>query len=404
MGKLRFFIIAIMFGISACSTSMITQISRVPEGEQTTPGDVQPSSLSPTPLTETPTRTISPIDVDDRCRRNDHVSGTLLLGSGVPGDVDIYLAKFECDVNIPKCHLDFILIVSDQGADLADDMVAFDSNPVGSADGEWVAFISDRATPNQGDDIYIVSRDGQNLKRLTYEEGTMLDLDWSPDGNFLLYSKQTEVGTTISIVQINSGISTQLNMQTPWNLYPRWSPDGQKIAYLAGDTRGQRPSATNIYNLELNAQQDFFTGEEINEYPPSWSPMGMLLMISIRGSEGSSLAILDIAVGEYTMLNTGSLDATQPIWSPSGEMIAFVGSEGEYSDIYLLDDDRGKLVNLTRMNSINIRPQWGTSEEYIIYTVLIGDNEQIRVLSPYNCWPEIDLDIPFRVWSVDVWE
>lgn len=399
----RFFTIMVVLGVSACSTGMVTQISVIPDGEQTATVDITPSSLIPTPSPETPTRTISPTEVDDRCRQNDHVSGTLLLGSGVPGDVDIYLARFECDVRNPKCYLDLNLIVSDQGADLADDLVAFDRNPVGSANGEWVAFISDRATPNQGDDIYIVSRDGQNMKRLTYEEGAMLDLDWSPDGNFLLYTKQTEVGTTISIVQINSGISTQLNMQTPWNLYPRWSPDGQKIAYLSGDTRGQRPSAINIYDLELNAQQDFSTGEEINEYPPSWSPLGMLLMISIRGSEGSSLAILDIAVGEYT-INTGSLDATQPIWSPSGEMVAFVGSEGEYSDIYLLDDDRSKLVNLTSMNSINIRPQWGTSEEYIIYTILIGDNEQIRVLSPHDCWPEIDLDIPFRVWSVDVWE
>jgi len=55
-----------------------------------------------------------------------------------------------------------------------------DQVPSWSPDGRQIAFASDRATPGQQFDVYVVRRDGSRPTRLTYAEGG--SPAWSPDG------------------------------------------------------------------------------------------------------------------------------------------------------------------------------------------------------------------------------
>ena len=63
-----------------------------------------------------------------------------------------------------------------------------DENPVFSRDGRWLAFVSNRETPEQRH-IWVVSSDGGKPRRLTTESGgTESSPQWSPDGKLLYFN------------------------------------------------------------------------------------------------------------------------------------------------------------------------------------------------------------------------
>src|SRR4051812_33417377 len=63
------------------------------------------------------------------------------------------------------------------------DNVAYDGRPVVSPDGSQVAFLSDRFGNY---DIYVMTADGGDARRLTYDSNVDYVYDWRPDGNALL--------------------------------------------------------------------------------------------------------------------------------------------------------------------------------------------------------------------------
>jgi eukaryotic-like serine/threonine-protein kinase len=105
-------------------------------------------------------------------------------------------------------------------------------NPRWSPDGKLIAFTDlsngDRRQMIEGslDRIYIISADGGGPELLL--AGNFLDPTWSPDGNSLAYSSQSDV----RILELQTQKSTAVpGSQGLWS--PRWSPDGKYLVALS---------------------------------------------------------------------------------------------------------------------------------------------------------------------------
>lgn len=122
-----------------------------------------------------------------------------------------------------------------------------DTYPAWSPDGQKLAFISNRAMSFE---LYVIDIDcdetqqgGCPTERLTQNRATDHFPSWSPDGKRIAFSSDRSGNYEVYTVDADcfrkgDGCEkqvTQITHRGGTDILPQWSPDGQQIAFLAGD-------------------------------------------------------------------------------------------------------------------------------------------------------------------------
>jgi Tol biopolymer transport system component len=184
----------------------------------------------------------------------------------------------------------------------------------------------------------------------------------SPDGRALLF-EVLDGDTSITQLYVANvdGSNVRLVTNEPGGAVGgAWSPDGMKIAYVAGWR--QLPGVSLVLlNLGTGRTTELVRGlmdggpqgvvVDVRDFPfPSFSPDGQTVLFS---SEGFFLETVSSAGGEVTRLHG---DAAWGAYSPDGETISFLNSLGynvrvglwDYGGLVLEDaDGRGEQRHLT---------------------------------------------------------
>lgn len=141
-----------------------------------------------------------------------------------------------------------------------------------------------------------------------------------------------------------------------FEFYPRWRPDGRKIAFNKG-----RPIATGVREDrevfvmnadESNVRQITFNAED--DEAPSWSPDGRKIVFK-RDFEPILSETEDYDL--YTMNSDGTrqrnitkspgISEYDAAWSPSGRRIAFASDRQGDEEIYTMSPDGSRVQQLT---------------------------------------------------------
>jgi Tol biopolymer transport system component len=122
-----------------------------------------------------------------------------------------------------------------------------------SADGRYIAFISETSSPH----LWRMDIDGNDIKQLTNSPRDLLQVgspDLTPDGKWVFYAKWgPEWG--IWKIPIEGGDPVRVN-DTPYAAFPAVSPDGKMLAYTYPD-KSQRGEVA-LMSLEGNAPEKHF--------------------------------------------------------------------------------------------------------------------------------------------------
>ncbi|HEX9703654.1 MAG TPA: BamA/TamA family outer membrane protein [Gemmatimonadales bacterium] len=140
--------------------------------------------------------------------------------------------------------------------------------PTWSPDGQRLAFIGFDGGLS---DLYIVNRDGTELKRLTHDRYGDLQPTWSPDGKTIAFATDRGPETDfevlrygnmrIALYDVATGAIRVLDkMDEGKNINPVWSPDGGALAFIS-----DRTGISNLYLYDVGEREiyqltDFFTG------------------------------------------------------------------------------------------------------------------------------------------------
>ncbi|MDQ2900440.1 MAG: hypothetical protein M3Y07_11680, partial [Acidobacteriota bacterium] len=121
---------------------------------------------------------------------------------------------------------------------------------------------------------------------------------------------------------------------------PRWSPDGQSIAFM-GRLPG-RPWKVYLLPSKGGKPNELFPGER-NEADPDWSPDGMRLVFGgipkLDGVEHNAIYVANLRTREIASL-PGSGDYFSPRWSPDGRHLAALRSDGKTLVLYDFESRR----------------------------------------------------------------
>ena len=147
----------------------------------------------------------------------------------------------------------------------------------------------------------------------------LYDLDWSPDGNAVVFREDDETVPGTTYVADLSGDGVHFTpLAAGSNIRNAvWSPDGSRIAFGTGEIWTINPDGTNPVRLTQRIESK---SESRRQSGPSWSPDGAYIAYTEArlAKSSSTYSILRIPVGGGSSVNLTSdlLKASGPKWRP----------------------------------------------------------------------------------------
>ena len=144
---------------------------------------------------------------------------------------------------------------------------------------------------------------------------------------------------------------------------PAWSPDGEKLAYVAFDVARGRTSLR-VHDLTTGQVREISSRPGING-APAWSPDGDKLAMTLSHTGDPEIYAHDLGTGRTDRLTRNGAIDTEPAWSPDGKHIAFTSDRGGKPQIYRMDRDGGGVERLTFSGESNQRPAYSSNGRHM---------------------------------------
>lgn len=207
---------------------------------------------------------------------------------------------------------------------------------------------------------------------VTRTDGDARDARPSPDGRFIAYTFRPFNDLNrldIHVLEVATGQIRELT-QTPKlrNWHPRWSPDGQWLAYLS-----QASGWNEVWLVRPNGdgqRQLTQVGADVGDI--AWSPDGSQLAATLNRSGAVQLALIDPQNGQVTDLRLDEGVYLRPLWSPDGQWLLVQYEDPcQPPDLYRVDLD-GRMQQLTFSNLPALAENRMIRPERVSYTSYDG--------------------------------
>ena len=122
--------------------------------------------------------------------------------------------------------------------------------------------------------------------------------------------------------------------------YPDWSPDGQRIVYVAHEN-----SVANLYTMSTDGSDK----KQITNYvydiqilTPHYSPDGNSIVFAMADQEANlDLFILELASGDIRRLTDDPAADYDPVWHPGGDFVSYTSHASSTPNIHTINLSTG---------------------------------------------------------------
>lgn len=272
-----------------------------------------------------------------------------------------------------------------------------------------------------------------------YKIKEVSDPQVSPDGKWIAYTisvpdlEENSFNSDIWLIPATGGEPMQLTKSPESDYSPRWSPGGEKIAFIS-----KRNDAANLYIIRIDGgEAKEITSSEKDLYSPLWSKDGKYILCGSRilpegkkdienwtkdelpkckaktinqllfrqwnrwlGDERNHLFLIDVEDGSMRDLTPGDFD-TPPVSlssnhdfdiSPEGDEICYVKNEDPVlavstnHDLFIVDTKTLKEKKITQNPALDSQPHYSPDGRYIAYTAMekVGYESDRKCLVLYD--------------------
>ncbi|TMI77384.1 MAG: hypothetical protein E6H05_00180 [Bacillati bacterium ANGP1] len=240
-----------------------------------------------------------------------------------------------------------------------------------------IAFQSSRSGNYE---IYVMTRGGAPLVRLTNTTAVNGQPSWSPDGAKLAVMSDRDGNREIYVMNADGSGQTRLTNNSATDDVPAWSPDGTEIAF-----RSDRDGNSEIYVMnEDGTSQTRLTNDPGFDYKPAWSPDRTKIAFSSDRDGNHAIYVMNADGTNQTRVTQNSALALWPSWSPDGARIVFhCDPDGTGNlEICVINADGTNLVRLTNDPAIDEYPAWSRDGTKILFTSLRNGNADLFIMQP----------------------
>src|SRR3989344_3868053 len=273
---------------------------------------------------------------------------------------------------------DKIMLTSNTGRNSSPSLEPLVKSSLPVSDTGKIVFVSNS---NLNSEIYVMDIDGNNKVKLTNTRFSEGQPSWSPDGRKIVFRSNDGGNSDIYTMDADGNNLLRLTDHPAIDSYPDWSPDGRKIAFESNrnNTYGQ------IHVMDIDGSNVVrLTNDLVGSFHPDWSPDGKKIAFSSWRDGNSEIYIMD-ADGSSVVRLTNSLFADlYPSWSPDGRKIAFTSfrqeSQGINQDIYVMDADGANIMRLTDHPADDEFARWSLDGRKIVFSSKRDGNSEIYVM------------------------
>ena len=183
------------------------------------------------------------------------------------------------------------------------------------------------------------------------DEGTWMDVDVSPDGRTLAFSLLGDIYT----MPISGGTPTRIAEGLAWEVQPRFSPDGNRLAFIS-----DRAGGDNLWIMNADGSNKLQVTKEdfrlINQ--PSWSPDGQYIVAKKHFTTQRSLGTGEIWLyhvsggGGVQLVKRASevlqKELGEPIYAPDGNAIYYTRNVSPGPIFEYAQDSNAGIFNIER--------------------------------------------------------
>ena len=210
-----------------------------------------------------------------------------------------------------------------------------------------IAFISEREM--YYNPISIMNADGSHLVRSPNTLVQVDDLRWSPKGNKIAFvaklgDAKKYLRGEIYIINADGSNPINLTNNKAEDISPTWSPDGKQIAFVSNrdgnnEVYSMNADGSNLTNLTQNSAEDS---------SPAWSPDGRKIAFMSERDGKSDIYVMETDGSNPTRLTPDIWNIFGHLaWSPDGSKLAFVSAGEAYYYLSVMNIDGSNPVNLT---------------------------------------------------------
>ena len=255
--------------------------------------------------------------------------------------------------------------------------VVGDQSPVFSPDGKSVAFI--RIVAEGNFDLYTVPLSGGSPHQLTVDRTAIFGITWTADGRRIIFSSHRGGEQSLWVIPSTGGEPSRLPVGGASATFPAVSRKGNRLAYTQGDVH------PNLWVMDMSGSppkssgppRPFVSSSAYNN-APRFSPDGEKLAFASLRSGDMEIWTCDAAncsnPQQLTFLR--SVSGT-PRWSPDGLRIVFESRVAGHSQLFVANATGGKPVALTDGTAEDKVASWSSDGRYIYFSSNRNNGTQI---------------------------